>query len=80
MILALIFIPLERIFHLHEDQKVLRRQFTTDLIYVFLIAQITKLALAVVAFAAMIAIDALIPPALGEAAGVAKVPPLAPCQ
>ena len=67
LVMALIFIPLERIFHLHEDQKVLRQHFSVDMIYFFVIAQVTKLALGLVLLGAMIGINLVVPPIVGQA-------------
>ena len=35
LILAVVFVPLERLFALHRDQRVLRKGFKTDLLYFF---------------------------------------------
>jgi len=50
VIVALIFIPLERLFSLHEDQQILRKWWWSDLIYVFvnkLVIQVGMLVLIV---------------------------------
>jgi len=46
LVLALVFVPLERLFALHREQKILRRGFRTDLVHFFvshLLVQVTVL-------------------------------------
>jgi hypothetical protein len=42
LILALAFIPLERLLAAHREQKILRKHVSVDLIYYFVICQITR--------------------------------------
>jgi sterol desaturase/sphingolipid hydroxylase (fatty acid hydroxylase superfamily) len=42
LIMALAFIPLERLFGVRRDQKILRKYVSVDLIYYFVIGQITR--------------------------------------
>jgi sterol desaturase/sphingolipid hydroxylase (fatty acid hydroxylase superfamily) len=67
LILALIFIPLERLLTLHAEQKTVRKHLTTDLVYMFFIGQVTRLGLAAVLVAVMLGIRLVVPPALQAA-------------
>ena len=42
LIMALAFIPLERLFGVRRDQKILRKHFSVDLVYYFVIDRITR--------------------------------------
>ncbi|MEO5806157.1 sterol desaturase family protein [Devosia sp.] len=67
LVLALVFVPLERILHLHEDQKILRQTLSVDAIYFFVIAQITRLGLGLVTLVAMAGVNLVMPAAVGDA-------------
>ncbi|NRP73721.1 hypothetical protein ILFOPFJJ_04634 [Ensifer psoraleae] len=61
MIIALIFIPLERLLPLHPEQKVFRRHWLNDVIYLFFNGILIKLGLLLVVGSLMIAIRVMIP-------------------
>lgn len=69
IVLGLVFVPLERILSLHEEQKTLRPNLSVDLIYFFIIGQLTRLALGLVLVGAMAVITVLVPPVVGSAIG-----------
>jgi sterol desaturase/sphingolipid hydroxylase (fatty acid hydroxylase superfamily) len=61
LIAALIFIPLERVFAMHAGQKVFRRGWGNDLIYMLFNGVVIKLGLAVLLFGVMILSGWLVP-------------------
>ncbi len=65
LIVALIFIPLERIVPLHRKQKILRRHWQNDLVYLFLNGVAVTLGLLVLIAGLMGAIHATVPDAVG---------------
>jgi sterol desaturase/sphingolipid hydroxylase (fatty acid hydroxylase superfamily) len=67
LIIALIFIPLERIFSLHPGQKLFRRHWVNDLIYLFLNGILIKAGLLLILGASVFAINWAVPEAVGTA-------------
>lgn len=61
-ILACIFIPLERLFPLHEGQKMLRRDWLNDLVYVFVNGFVVRAGFTVVAAVLMVLFTAVFGP------------------
>lgn len=57
-ILACIFIPLERLFPLHEGQKMLRRDWINDLVYVFVNGFVVRAGFTIVAAVLMVVLNA----------------------
>ncbi|HEX5506968.1 MAG TPA: sterol desaturase family protein [Pseudolabrys sp.] len=66
LIVALIFIPLERMLPLHPDQRVFRRHWQNDLVYLFLNGVAIHLGLLAIIAAAMAAIEVIVPDAVGK--------------
>jgi sterol desaturase/sphingolipid hydroxylase (fatty acid hydroxylase superfamily) len=67
LILALIFVPLERLLSLHAEQKTLRKHLSVDVFYIFVIGQISRLGLAAVLVILMAGIALVVPAGVGEA-------------
>ena len=65
----LVFVPLERLFALHPQQKVFRRGWGNDLIFLFLNGMLTKLGLLAVIVATMFAAERIVPASLQAAIG-----------
>src|SRR6476646_4136600 len=65
----LVFVPLERLFALHPQQKVFRRSWGNDLIFLFLNGMLTKLGLLAVIVATMFAAERIVPASLQAAIG-----------
>ena len=61
LIVVLIFVPLERIFSLHPEQKVLRKHWVNDLIYLFLNGIFIKIGVALLVGSIIAAITLWIP-------------------
>lgn len=61
VLIALIFAPLERVLGLHRDQKVFRRGWRNDAIYLLLNPQITILGLGLVIVAVIVMAGWLVP-------------------
>src|SRR5690348_5514737 len=72
LITALIFIPLERLLPLHQGQRIFRRGWQTDVIYLLLNSILIKLGLLAVIIAAISLADFVLPPVFRE--GVASQP------
>lgn len=70
LIVALIFIPLERLFTLHKEQKVLRAWWWNDLIYVFLNKMVIQLGLLLLIFTVGAGLYWLVPDSVRAAIGV----------
>lgn len=66
VVVALIFIPLERLLPLHPEQKVLRSHWTNDLIYFLLNGVLIKLGLLIIIAAMMIVVELSMPRVIGE--------------
>ncbi len=43
LIVAVVFVPLERLFALHKEQKVFRKEWKTDLLYIFVNGALIKM-------------------------------------
>ena len=67
LILAIIFIPLERLFALHEDQKFLRKNLLNDLIYLILNSIPILLIVVILVGASMEGLALIIPESIGIA-------------
>lgn len=67
LIIALIFVPLERIFPLHADQAIFRRHWANDIIYLIFNGIVVKLGLLVVVAGLVAFLEISVPAALGEA-------------
>ncbi len=65
LIIALIFVPLERIFSLHPGQKLFRRYWANDLVYLFLNGILIKAGLLLLLGASVVAIRWVVPEAIG---------------
>jgi sterol desaturase/sphingolipid hydroxylase (fatty acid hydroxylase superfamily) len=61
LITCLVFVPLERLFALHREQKIFRRAWGNDLIFLFLNGLLTKLGLLAVIAATMFAALHIVP-------------------
>jgi sterol desaturase/sphingolipid hydroxylase (fatty acid hydroxylase superfamily) len=72
LIAALIFIPLERLLAMHPGQKVFRKSWLNDVIYLFLNGLLIKLGLAAVILPAMAASLWIVPASLRD--GLAGLP------
>ncbi|QFI67796.1 sterol desaturase family protein [Sinorhizobium alkalisoli] len=64
LIIAMIFIPLERLLPLHADQKVLRKHWLNDLIYLFLNGVLVKLGFVVLVGILLLGVRAIVPESL----------------
>ncbi|CCF00721.1 sterol desaturase family protein [Sinorhizobium fredii] len=64
LIIAMIFIPLERLLPLHADQKVLRKHWLNDVIYLFFNGILIKLGFLALVGSLMIAISFVVPESL----------------
>jgi sterol desaturase/sphingolipid hydroxylase (fatty acid hydroxylase superfamily) len=69
LITFLVFVPLERLFALHPQQKVFRRSWGNDLIFLFLNGMLTKLGLLAVIVATMFAAERIVPASFQAAIG-----------
>jgi sterol desaturase/sphingolipid hydroxylase (fatty acid hydroxylase superfamily) len=67
LILALIFVPLERLLSLHAEQKTLRAHLSVDVFYLFVVGQISRLGLLAVLAVLMAGITMVVPAGVGEA-------------
>ena len=65
LIIALVFVPLERITSLHPEQKILRAHWANDLIYLFLNSILIQLGLLLLTGAAMIGVRLAMPDVVG---------------
>ena len=65
LVIALVFVPLERITSLHPRQKILRAHWANDLIYLFLNSILIQLGLLLLTGAAMIGIRLTVPDVVG---------------
>ena len=61
LIAGLVFVPLERLFALHREQRILRRQWANDLLFLFLNGLVIKLGLAVLIVSAVAAARWVVP-------------------
>lgn len=68
-IACLVFVPVERLFALHPEQKIFRRDLPNDLIFVFLNSVLTKLGIVAVFAASTFAAARAIPPSFQAAVG-----------
>jgi sterol desaturase/sphingolipid hydroxylase (fatty acid hydroxylase superfamily) len=59
---CLVFVPLERLFALHPEQKIFRRAFGNDLIFLFLNGLVSKFGLLAVLAAVILAASRVVPP------------------
>ncbi|MGE5536463.1 MAG: sterol desaturase family protein [Acidobacteriota bacterium] len=66
LIVGLIFIPLERLLPLHPEQKVFRKHWQNDLVYLFLNGIPINLGLLVIIGVAIAAIEVIVPDAVGK--------------
>lgn len=67
LIIALIFIPLERLLPLHEEQPLTRRHWLNDLVYLLVNGIVIKIGLLVVVGTAMLVLRRFIPAELTQA-------------
>ena len=67
LIVALIFIPLERLIPHRDEQKTLRKHWLNDAVYLFFNGILIKLGMLVLVGAALLVIDSLIPAGVAEA-------------
>jgi sterol desaturase/sphingolipid hydroxylase (fatty acid hydroxylase superfamily) len=67
LIVALIFLPLERIFALHPEQKVFRKNWLNDLVYLFINGIFITIGFVIIIGAALAAIKLLMPDGLEDA-------------
>lgn len=67
LILALIFVPLERLLSLHAEQKTLRAHLSVDVFYLFVVGQVSRLGLLAVLAVLMAGIAMVVPPGVGVA-------------
>jgi sterol desaturase/sphingolipid hydroxylase (fatty acid hydroxylase superfamily) len=67
LLTALIFVPLERVLALHREQKVFRRGWLNDVIYLLLNAQVTMLGLGLLVVAIIVIAGWLMPVSLRAA-------------
>jgi sterol desaturase/sphingolipid hydroxylase (fatty acid hydroxylase superfamily) len=67
LILALIFVPLERLLSLHAEQKTLRAHLSVDVFYLFVVGQVSRLGLLAVLALLMAGIAVVVPAGVGEA-------------
>ena len=67
LILALIFVPLERLLSLHAEQKTLRAHLSVDVVYLFFIGQISRLGLVGVLAVLMAGMTLIVPAGVGTA-------------
>lgn len=67
LILALIFVPLERVFAIYAGRKLLRANLTTDLIYLFFIGHLIRMGNLVVVILVLVGVDAIVPPSVHAA-------------
>jgi sterol desaturase/sphingolipid hydroxylase (fatty acid hydroxylase superfamily) len=68
-ITCLVFVPLERLFALHPDQKIFRHAWGNDLIFLFVNGVLTKLAILAIVVASMFAAPRIIPASFQSAVG-----------
>jgi sterol desaturase/sphingolipid hydroxylase (fatty acid hydroxylase superfamily) len=68
-ITLLVFVPLERIFALHPEQKVFRPNWKNDLVFLFLISILTKAGLLVVIAASSLTAAQIVPPSFRSTIG-----------
>src|SRR5437899_1229691 len=61
LITSLVFVPLERLFTLHREQRVFRRHWSNDLIYLFLNGLVIKLGLLAVVAASIFVAAQIVP-------------------
>lgn len=64
LIIALIFIPLERLLPLHAEQKVLRKHWLNDVVYLFVNGIVIKIGLLILIAPMMVGIRVVIPEGL----------------
>ncbi|MCA1491863.1 sterol desaturase family protein [Ensifer sp. NBAIM29] len=64
LIVALIFIPLERLLPLHADQKVLRKHWLNDVVYLFFNGILIKFGLAVLVGLLLLGVRSVVPESL----------------
>jgi sterol desaturase/sphingolipid hydroxylase (fatty acid hydroxylase superfamily) len=69
LITCLVFIPIERIFPLHPEQRVFRRNWANDLIFLLLNGMLTKLGLFAVITAIIFAAAQIVPASFQAAIG-----------
>jgi len=67
IVVCAIFVPLERIFALHKDQRIFRRGWRNDLIYVFLNRLVIQVGLLIVIIGVGVCAHWLVPAALQQA-------------
>jgi len=72
LIACLVFVPLERLFALHREQKILRRQWANDLLFLFLNGLVIKLGLVVLVIAVVGVTERLVPSSVS--AGIGALP------
>ena len=57
----LVFVPLERVFALHPKQKIFRRDWSNDLIFLFLNGMLSKLGILAIVAASIFAAGLVVP-------------------
>ncbi|MEW6641870.1 MAG: sterol desaturase family protein [Pseudomonadota bacterium] len=72
LIACLVFVPLERLFALHREQKIFRRQWANDLLFLFLNGLVIKLGLVVVILAVVAATERFVPASVSG--GISALP------
>ena len=67
LLLAAVFVPLERLFALHSAQRILRRQWLNDVIYFALNGSIIGIGTTLLAISTILAAEALVPAPIQQA-------------
>ncbi len=67
LIVAVVFVPLERLFAFHKEQKVFRKEWKTDLLYIFVNGALIKIGVAVVIICVSAAARSFVPPSVQTA-------------
>lgn len=67
LLLAAVFVPLERLFALHSGQRILRRQWFNDVVYFALNGSIIGLGTTILAISTIVAAQALVPESFQQA-------------
>src|SRR6266700_3703305 len=69
LITCLVFVPLERLFALHPEQKVFRRAWGNDLIFLLLNGLVTKLGMLAVIVASLFVAERIVPTSVQDTVG-----------
>ena len=70
LIAMLVFVPLERLLAMHPGQKIFRRGWGNDVVYVFLNGLLIKLGLGFLVMGVMVLAESFVPPAFRETVAV----------